>query len=135
MPRNVIFLLSIVLHLLVSFILSLFINKLLISIQNKKHYFQPIRDELNNLHKSKKNTPTLGGIGIYLGSILTILIFNFKFFLNRQFVLIFIAVTAFFLIGLIDDLMKIIKKDFHGQKGIIKLVFEILTTFILLRGL
>lgn len=129
------FLISIIGHLLVSFFISLFINKILINIQNKKHYFQPIRDELNDLHKNKKNTPTLGGIGIYLGSILTILIFDYEFFLNRQFFLIFIVSTAFFLIGLIDDLMKIIKKDFHGQKGIIKLLFEIITTFILLRGL
>ena len=135
MPREVVFLLSILFHLILSFFLSLAINKILILLQNKKHYYQPIRDELNELHKNKKNTPTLGGIGIYLGSILTMLLLNFKAFSDYEFLLIFITVTAFFLIGLIDDLMKIIKKDFHGQKGIIRLVFEFLTTFILLRGL
>ena len=135
MPEQVNLLIFIVLLLFSSFFISLLINKLLIKLQNKMNYVQPLREELIPIHKNKSKTPTLGGIGIYLSSILTILLFSFKSFYNRDLLLILICTTGFFLIGLVDDLIKIIKNDAKGEKGIIKFVFEIFISFILLKGL
>ena len=132
MSDQIKFLFYIIGLLLVSFILSSLLNKLIIYIQNKRKVYQPLREELLDIHKGKTSTPTLGGIGIYLSSIISILIFNFNYFFDYKFFVLFLFSTGFFLIGLVDDLTKVIKKDHHGEKGSIRIILELSMSFLLL---
>lgn len=84
---------------------------------------QPIRESGPATHiKEKKNTPTMGGIFIVLATILTSLLF---LNLHNGYVLVVLAVFFLFsLIGLTDDLLKVIYKNTDGFKGSYKLVIQ-----------
>ncbi len=121
--------------LLLSISLSSIFNIILIKIQNKRKLFQPQREELSSIHKDKSSTPTLGGIGIYLSCSLSLLITNIDIFKNKKFILVFILISAFFVLGFIDDLLKVIKKDYHGAKDSVRFFIEVLLSLFFLRGL
>lgn len=108
-------------YLLTSFSIKLFIN----FVAKKTIFYQPIRESGPESHlKTKKNTPTMGGIFIVLATILTSLIF---LDLSNHYVWIVIFVfTSFALIGLTDDLLKVIYKNPNGFRGSIKLIIQFL---------
>lgn len=92
-------------------------------IANKSTFFQPIREDGPQNHIiSKKNTPTMGGIFIILSTIATTLLFSD---LSNHYIwpLILVLIT-FSLIGLTDDLLKVIYKNSKGFRGSIKLVIQ-----------
>jgi phospho-N-acetylmuramoyl-pentapeptide-transferase len=90
---------------------------------HQKQFYQPIRESGPETHlKAKKNTPTMGGIFIVLGTLLSTLLF---LDLSNHYVLIACFVfISFSLIGLTDDLMKVVFKNTKGFRGSIKLVIQ-----------
>lgn len=112
-----------------SFILSAIINKLLISIQVKKVYGQSINSYLLTNHQKKKNTPTLGGIGIVI-SILLSTIFYYYYYTKAYFIALICMLVVFFLIGFIDDFIKIKFKNFHGLSSYIRFFIETLSAVL-----
>lgn len=84
---------------------------------------QPIRSDGPESHiKAKKNTPTMGGIFILLSTILTSLIF---LDLKNSYILISLLVfISFGIIGLVDDLLKVIYKNPNGFRGSVKIVIQ-----------
>lgn len=114
-----------------SFVMSLVINKLIISIQKKRIEGQVINEYLFENHQNKKMTPTLGGIGIVI-SILFSTILYYQYYNYTYFKVIIIMMTSFFLIGLIDDLIKVKLKNYHGIPSIIRFLVEILISLICL---
>lgn len=108
-------------YLFASIGIKLFINFL----THRTIFRQPIRTDGPESHlKTKKNTPTMGGIFIVLATILTTLLF---LDLNNHYILITLFVfLCFSLIGLTDDLLKVIYKNPNGFRGSIKLVIQFL---------
>ena len=108
-------------YLLASFGIKFFLN----FIHNKTIFRQPIRSDGPETHlKTKKNTPTMGGIFIVLATIITSM---FLLDLSNHYILITLLVfTSFALIGLTDDLLKVIYKNPNGFRGSIKLVIQFL---------
>jgi phospho-N-acetylmuramoyl-pentapeptide-transferase len=84
---------------------------------------QPIRESGPDTHlKTKKNTPTMGGIFIVLATLLTTLLF--LDLSNHYIWVIGFVFFAFSLIGLTDDLLKVVYKNTNGFRGSIKLVIQ-----------
>lgn len=109
--------------LFVSYLIGSLTIKFFINFVKKRHLYQPIRESGPETHlKAKKNTPTMGGIFIVLSTIFTSLLFlNLK----NGYVLVVLAVFFLFsLIGLTDDLLKVIYKNSKGFRGSYKLVIQ-----------
>lgn len=99
------------------------IRKFLCFLEKRQIFRQPIRESGPETHlKTKKNTPTMGGIFILLSTIFTTLLF---LDLKNSYILISLLVfISFGLIGLTDDLLKVIYKNPNGFRGSIKLVIQ-----------
>ncbi len=84
---------------------------------------QPIRDDGPQSHiENKAQTPTFGGIFIVLATIVTSLLF---IDLKNCYIAVFaITFITFALIGLIDDILKVYKKNSSGFRGSIKLIIQ-----------
>ncbi len=93
-------------------------------IASKGRFHQPIREVGPQSHLLKKNTPTMGGIFIVLSTIISsFLLLD----LSTMYIWIMLMVfITFSLIGLTDDLMKVIYKNPQGFRGSIKLVIQFL---------
>lgn len=124
-----------ILCLILGILYSYGINRVLIRIQNRRSVFQPIRDELQQMHGGKSHTPTLGGIAIVSGIVLSLVTVDTGIFFDAKFCRIFWVTLGFFFVGLVDDLIKVLRRDFHGEKGYVRLIVEILLSFILLKCL
>ena len=108
-----------------SFVLTVLINRLLIYLQLKKKEGQSISKYLINSHQNKKNTPTLGGVGIVI-SILVTTIFYYTYYDKAYFRSIIFVLIVFFLIGFFDDFIKIKLKNFHGLYSYLRFFLEAL---------
>ncbi len=106
-----------VLILVISFILSVLIGLVLIPILRKFKASQSLSIYLEERHKSKKGTPTMGGLIFIITPIIviTILYLLGKIELSFNFVIIIFTFLAYSLIGFIDDYL-IIKR--HNNKGL-----------------
>ena len=109
--------------LITSYLLGVFSIKKYIKIMNQKNLFQPIRADGPQTHlQNKKTTPTMGGIFIILATIFTTILFVD---LKNQYVLIVtIIMLCFAIIGLIDDLMKVLFKNPKGFRGSYRIVIQ-----------
>lgn len=130
MNTNFIIFLRCILLLIVSFFLSNKINKLIINYENKKNKGQEISKYLMDSHQQKKNTPTLGGVGIII-SILISSLFVCDSYLDIYFLFGVILLIGFFLIGTIDDLIKILFKNYLGLSALIRFLLEVLLVLII----
>jgi phospho-N-acetylmuramoyl-pentapeptide-transferase len=109
---------------LCSFLIAYSGIKLFISFVHKKNnLYQPIRNIGPQNHiKEKKNTPTMGGIFIALGTLVASILFaNIK---NNYVLIVLFVMISFAIIGFIDDYLKVVKNDSNGLRGSIKLVIQ-----------
>lgn len=90
---------------------------------NELALFQPIRSDGPQTHiTTKKKTPTMGGIFIVLSTILsTILFVDYS---NSYIIIISMIMFSFAMIGLVDDLLKVIYKNPNGFRGSYKIVIQ-----------
>jgi len=109
--------------LIFSYCIGFFSIKKYINIVKQKKLFQPIRADGPQQHlKSKKNTPTMGGIFIVTSAILASLLFcNLH---NQYLWVIMFIMLAFAIIGLVDDLLKVLYQNPHGFPGRYKIILQ-----------
>ena len=124
MATNLTFFFKLVGSLLVSFLLSIFFTKKVIEISNKKKATQIEREYLDN-HIAKKGTPTMGGIGFVLSSVISFFLFNFNSSLGYSVLAVLLSYIGFFLIGFVDDYLKIKIKSYAGLSAKIRILLEI----------
>ncbi|MGM9899673.1 MAG: phospho-N-acetylmuramoyl-pentapeptide-transferase [Bacilli bacterium] len=125
---------------LVCFIVNVVIIKAFIPILKRLKFGQSIRTEGPKNHLVKNGTPTLGGIFIILNTILFYIVariilkdeFSTTSIINE--ILIFIPFIGYGIIGLIDDLLTIKKKQNEGLTPRKKFILELIiaTIFYLL---
>ena len=90
---------------------------------NNKALFQPIRSDGPQSHiVAKKKTPTMGGIFIILATILSTILF--VDYTNSYIIIISMIMFSFAIIGLVDDLLKVLFKNTNGFRGSYKLVIQ-----------
>ena len=90
MATNIIVFIKLIFSLILSFILSIFFTKKIIKISQKNKATQIEREYLDN-HVAKKGTPTMGGVGFVLASLITFFIVNFTESLNYGVIAVIVA--------------------------------------------
>ena len=113
-----------------SFVSSLILTKQIIKISSKKNMFQIIREDLGDLHQNKTNIPSFGGIAINISFLITFLISLIFIRYDKKVFYLIICYIFFFLVGIIDDYLKIKMKDGKGLKGKIRIALEIIIVMI-----
>ncbi|MGN1295465.1 MAG: phospho-N-acetylmuramoyl-pentapeptide-transferase [Bacilli bacterium] len=120
--------LRVIITFFLAFFVSFFINKYLIKMQIKKKVGQNINKYLSLSHQNKKETPSLGGCGIFSG-ITSCLLINFSLISSKMLV-IYCFGLLMFLIGFIDDIIKVFKQDYLGLSAIIRFLLELFISLL-----
>ena len=118
--------------MMISFILSLIIGFILIPIFKNNKIDQRLNRYLEDTHKSKKDTPTMGGIVFVLSTLITtifLLIFGKIKMSNGLFIIIFTFIS-YALIGFIDDYLIIKRGNNDGLKEYQKLLLQLFVSVI-----
>lgn len=103
-------------------LIAIFAGKRIIRIIQRKQIGEEIRDLGLEGQMQKKGTPTMGGIIIFLATIIPVLLFSDL--TNIYTILMIISTVWFFLIGLSDDYIKVFKKKKEGLSPKAKLVAQ-----------
>ncbi len=94
--------------LIFSFLITMVCIYVFIFLMKKVKVFQIINPDTPDTHQEKKNIPTMGGLTFLLSSTLTITIFSD---ISHPYTYLpLISMWSFACIGLIDDVMKLVKK-------------------------
>ena len=108
----------------VSLLLSMIIGKYVIRLLRKKQVKDDNREELNLAGtKSKRTTPTMGGIIILASLLVSVLLFNR---LDNIYILLMVVTTVWLgALGFLDDYIKVFRKNKKGLPAKGKLVGQI----------
>jgi len=115
------------LTLLISFLIPVITLPYFINYLRKHNMGQRIRQEGPDLHQHKMGTPTMGGVIIILTLIMIILLLVPY---NKYVLWSLIITVGFGLIGLVDDLIKYLKKRSLGLLTMQKLLLQIALALI-----
>ncbi|MBE6152024.1 MAG: phospho-N-acetylmuramoyl-pentapeptide-transferase [Firmicutes bacterium] len=120
------------LALMVSFIISVIFGFVLIPFLKKMNAKQKVSIFLQNKHKKKDGTPTMGGLIFIIPTILStiILIFMNKIEWTDNLFIIMFVFLAYALLGFIDDYLIIKRHNNDGLTEIQKLIGQILIAVI-----
>ena len=121
-----------VLSLMIGFLATLFLGVVIVPILRKKHIGQRVSVYLEDSHKKKDGTPTMGGIIFILGtfiSILTLLLLDKMEFTPNLFLVLFVFVS-YALIGLLDDYLSIKRDTNVGLTAMQKLFLQLIVAVV-----
>ena len=126
-----------VIFLIISFIFSALLMKMMIPKLKELKFGQSIRQEGPESHLAKTGTPTMGGISfIAVTTVLSLIALIFVDDISKLLILI-IVTLGFGLIGFIDDYIIVVKKDNTGltskQKALAQVVVSIIVFFIMMK--
>ena len=110
---------------LLATIISIIWGKYFILFMRKKQFGQVIRTDGPETHLKKSGTPTMGGL-LILGSMLIVLLLcgNFN---SLPFVTTLCVTFSYFLLGLVDDYLKVLKKNSDGISAKGKIIWQLIT--------
>ena len=109
---------------ILSLLIALFIGKRIILWLQKKQIGESIRELGLEGQMSKKGTPTMGGIIILVSIVVPTLLFTR---LDNVYVLLLLVSTVWMgVIGLVDDYIKVFKKNKEGMKATTKLFGQLM---------
>jgi phospho-N-acetylmuramoyl-pentapeptide-transferase len=114
----------------VASIVSIIWGKRFIAYMKMKQFGQSIREVGPESHFKKQGTPTMGGIFI-IGTILlaSIVAGNFN---SWPFLTTLVVLFSYFILGWLDDYLKILKKNSDGVAGKMKLLWQFTTSGLVL---
>lgn len=120
---------SIIAAVIIAFAVSIILCPIFIPLLKKMKFGQHIREEGPRSHQSKSGTPTMGGVIILTGVIVTSLVF-IVFEKDYEIVPILFLTVGFGIIGFLDDFIKVIKKRNLGLTEMQKMVGQIVVTAV-----
>lgn len=116
-------------------IIGIMLFKIMIPILHQFKFGQSIRKEGPTRHLQKKGTPTMGGIGIVILTLILFLCYligkqekNLTIWLNSM--LLIVPFFGFSLIGFVDDFLIIVKKNNNGLSPRCKFLFQIIISAV-----
>ena len=118
-----------VLSFMIGFLVSIVLAIIIIPVLKKMKLKQSLSIYLEDRHKKKMGTPTMGGI-IFVFSTIFVLFFLYffkKITITYNFLIVVFTFLSYFLIGFIDDYL-IVKK--HNNKGLSEAAKIILQTIV-----
>lgn len=108
---------------ILSLVITLVLGKRMILLLQRKQIGETIRDLGLEGEKTKRGTPTMGGIMIIAGMVIPTLLFaNLK---NIYILMMLLSAVWLGLIGFIDDYIKVFKKNKEGLQGRFKIIGQI----------
>jgi len=123
--------LNIITTILVTLAVTVGIGYLIIPTLHKLKFGQAIREEGPSSHQAKAGTPTMGGVIFFFSIVSMSVIFAFLFKLWSTTVLILLLVfVGYAMIGFLDDILIIIRKQNLGLTSLQKLVGQIVVGVI-----
>ena len=117
--------------MLFSLILSIITGLILIPLFKKKKAEQRLSEYLENTHKEKQGTPTMGGL-IFI--IPVCIIMAIIFFINKKIsssiIIVLITFLSYAFIGFIDDYLIIKRNNNNGLSEASKFIFQIVIALV-----
>ena len=110
---------------LIAFVISVILCKLMIPVLHKMKFGQYIREEGPEAHKKKAGTPTMGGIMILLAFASVSVFYATRY---SEIIPVLIAAVGFGIVGFLDDFIKIGMKRSEGLTPLQKMIGQILVT-------
>nr|WP_312578796.1 phospho-N-acetylmuramoyl-pentapeptide-transferase [Sedimentibacter sp.] len=114
--------------IIVSFLIVLFLGPVVIPLLRKLKVGQSIREEGPKSHMSKSGTPTMGGVLIILGIIISIATSGYY---SKEIIAMTFFIVGFGLIGFIDDYIKVVLKRNLGLKAYQKILGQLIFAALL----
>lgn len=111
---------------LVAFVLSFVFCFLLIPLLKKIRAGQNVLSYVKE-HRKKSGTPTMGGLAFILASVISAFLFLPKF--SRTTLVTLVVGLAYMFVGLLDDFLKLQRKQNLGLTAKQKIVFQVLVAF------
>lgn len=121
-----------VLSLMIGFLASIVLGVIVVPMLRKSHIQQRVSVYLENAHKKKDGTPTMGGIIFILAaffSVVALLILNKIEFSMNLFIVLFVFVS-YALIGFLDDYLSIKRKTNTGLTAVQKIILQLIVAVI-----
>ena len=119
------------LGLALSLVATLVIMPHYIKLLKSLHYEQRVSEYALEEYKQKGLTPIMGGALFVLVPIIVFLIINPQHFLDHDVLMLVMAYASFFVIGFLDDILIIIRKNNEGLSPKLKMLMEIVFASIL----
>lgn len=121
------------------FAITAVLGRLLIPVLRRLKFGQTIREDGPKWHAAKQGTPTMGGImligGVVLSCIIGYVCFIDKIYMSKETIRLFaglLMATCFGMVGFLDDYIKVVKKQNLGLRAKQKLVLQALITVLYL---
>ena len=111
-----------VISVIISFVTTLIFGVVGIPLLKKIKIGQPILHYVET-HKNKNGTPTMGGIFFILSLAVNYFILGEKGMLSNT---VLVVCLAFFVVGLLDDFLKVKSHDNQGLKAYQKIIFQVI---------
>lgn len=114
---------------LIAALFSIIWGKAFIQFMKAKQFGQVVRDDGPESHLKKAGTPTMGGVFI-IGSIFlgTLVAGNFN---SLPLIAALLVTLSFFVLGLLDDYFKVLKKNTDGVSAKGKLLWQFATALVI----
>ena len=121
-----------VLAMMIGFILSLIVAVISIPILKKFKASQRLSVYLENTHRSKVGTPTMGGIIFIVPTILSLILLYFmdKITINYSLLIVVFTFISYAIIGIIDDMLIIVKNNNAGLSKSSKFLLQLIVAII-----
>lgn len=110
-----------------SFIITVILCPVVIPVLHRMKFGQPIREEGPQSHKKKEGTPTMGGVMILIGFVVSALLFAFG---NTSALAVILITIGYGIVGFIDDFLKVVKKQNEGLTPLQKIIFQLAVTVL-----
>ena len=117
---------------LVGFIISLIIGSALIPLLKRKNADQRLSIYLEEQHKNKNHTPTMGGLIFILSTIISLILLYLtnKIELSYNFIIVIFVFISYAFIGFLDDYLIIKRNNNKGLSESQKLILQIIVAII-----
>lgn len=112
----------------VSFLITLFLGPVVIPMLKRLKVGQSIREEGPKSHYSKSGTPTMGGVLIILGIIISIATSGIY---SKEIGAVIFFILGFGIIGFLDDYIKVVLKRNLGLKAYQKIIGQFIFAILL----
>lgn len=109
-------------------IISIIWGKRFIALMKLRQFGQTIRDEGPQTHKKKQGTPTFGGVFMLGSAFLACLVCGN--FLSMPYLIVLFVTISYFLLGGLDDYLKVLKKNTKGVSARQKLLWQFSTALL-----
>ena len=118
---------EILLPILIAFFISVLLGPIVIPFLKKLKFGQFVRDDGPESHLKKSGTPTMGGLIILTGIVMTSLLYMRQY---KEIVPILFVTLGFGLIGFLDDYLKVVMKRSLGLRAWQKMLGQIVVTSV-----